>query len=58
MIRVDANSWYALVAGIWFVASTPQGPWSVAPSVPAAIYTIPPSSPLYYVTYVQIYGGT
>jgi hypothetical protein len=58
VIRVDADSWYALVAGIWFVAPAPQGPWSVAASVPAAIYTIPPSSPLYYVTYVQIYGGT
>ena len=41
---------------MWFVAATPQGPWLVASAVPAAIYTIPPTSPLYYVTYVRIYG--
>jgi hypothetical protein len=30
----------------------------VAASVPAAIYTIPVSSPLHYVTYVQVYGAS
>jgi hypothetical protein len=30
----------------------------VAAAVPAVIYTIPPSSPLHYVTYVRIYGST
>jgi hypothetical protein len=30
----------------------------VALSVPAAIYSIPASSPLHYVTYVHVYGGT
>jgi len=34
-----------------------SGPWTVAAWVPAAIYTIPPSSPLYNLTYVQIYGS-
>jgi hypothetical protein len=34
------------------------GPWAVATSVPADIYAIPPTSPLHYVTYVQIYGST
>ena len=29
-----------------------------ARSVPAVIYTIPPTSPIYYVTYVQIYDAT
>ena len=27
-------------------------------SVPDVIYTIPPSSPLYYVTYAKVYGST
>jgi hypothetical protein len=58
IIQVSATSYYALRSGIWFRATSPQGPWSVATSVPAAIYTIPPGSPLYYVTYVQIYGST
>jgi len=33
-------------------------PGSVAASVPDAIYAIPASSPLHYVTYVQVYGST
>lgn len=33
------------------------GPWLVATSVPEVIYGIPVSSPLHYVTYVQVYGA-
>src|SRR5215813_248379 len=58
IIRVDANTYYALTAGVWFTAPSVTGPWVVATSVPAAIYTIPPSSRLYYVTYVKVYGAT
>jgi hypothetical protein len=50
VIRVDANTWYA--------ATQLTGPWVIATSVPAVIYTIPPSSRLHYVTYVRIYGYT
>jgi hypothetical protein len=53
-----SNSYYCVEAGVWFTAPSPQGPWQVAESVPAEIYDIPPSSPLYYVTYVRIYGST
>ncbi|WP_342051580.1 MULTISPECIES: carbohydrate-binding family V/XII [unclassified Cupriavidus] len=49
---------FAVANGIWFVAPSPTGPWSVATEVPAAIYAMPPSSPLYYVTYVRIYSVT
>jgi len=58
IIEVDPRSWYALSAGIWYVATSPGGPWVVAASVPAVIYTIPPSSPLHYVTYAHVYGST
>jgi hypothetical protein len=58
VIRVGANEWYALRAGVWFTSTSATGPWFVARAVPAAIYTIPPSSPIHYVTYVQIYGAT
>ena len=58
LIRVNANSYYALQTGVWFVAPTVTGPWGVATSVPAAIYTIPVSSPLHYVTYVSVYGSS
>jgi len=58
VIKVSAGNYYAVEAGVWFRASTPQGPWLIVDSVPAEIYTIPPSSPLHYVTYVKVYGST
>jgi len=58
IIRVAERSYFAVENGVWFTASQVDGPWTVADSVPKAIYTIPPSSPLHYVTYVQIYGST
>jgi hypothetical protein len=58
IIQVPDGTLYALSAGIWFTAGSLNGPWSVATSVPAAIYTIPPSSPLYYTTFVHVYGYT
>lgn len=56
IIEVDAHLWYACQNGVWFVSTSVNGPWAVATSVPAVIYTIPPSSPLHYLTYVQVYG--
>jgi hypothetical protein len=58
IIEVGPNSLYSVQNGVWFVAASVGGPWSVAASVPAEIYSIPPSSPLYYVTSVQVYGAT
>ena len=58
IIRVDGEKFYALQAGVWFEAPSLDGPWVVADSVTAAIYDIPLSSPLHYVTYVHIYGAT
>jgi hypothetical protein len=58
IIRVDSYTYYALRAGVWFTATSLDGPWTVAASVPEMIYTIPPSSPLYYVTFVRVYGST
>jgi hypothetical protein len=49
---------YACYQGAWFVGPSPNGPWVLADSVPPAIYTIPPSFPLYNVTYVKVYGAT
>ena len=58
IIGVDATTSYALRAGVWFTTTSQSGPWIVAASVPQVIYTIPVSSPLYYVTYVRVYGAT
>lgn len=55
IVMVDAKTYYAVENGVWFDATSLRGPWVVATSVPAIIYTIPPSSPLHYVTYVKIY---
>ncbi len=55
VIRVDEHTWYACQNGVWFSAPASHGPWVIATSVPAVIYTIPASSPLYYVTYVRVY---
>jgi hypothetical protein len=48
------EQYYMCYQGVWFVASGPAGEWHVAESVPPEIYQIPPSSPIYDVTYVTI----
>ena len=48
----DGDVYYLCLQGVWFMASSPTGAWTTAPSVPKEIYTIPPSSPVYNVTYV------
>jgi hypothetical protein len=58
IIQVTPTQWFAVQDGVWFVASSVQGPWSVASAVPAAIYAIPASSPVHYVTYVRVYTAT
>jgi hypothetical protein len=50
--------YYLCFQGVWFVSSTPNGPWKTADSVPTAIYGIPPSSPVYNVTYVTQTNAT
>ena len=58
IIYEPGGSYYACETAVWFTSSTPNGPWTVATSVPLNIYTIPASSALHYVTYVKIYGYT
>lgn len=57
VILADDGAYYAVDSGVWFTAPAAAGPWVVANSVPDSIYTIPPSSPLHYVTYVRIYNS-
>src|SRR5439155_756312 len=58
VIEVSPTSYYGCENGVWFQASSPAGPWTVAATVPQVIYTIPPSSRLYYVTFVRVYDST
>ena len=51
VILVD-GSYYLCLQGVWFVSMSPNGPWQTARMVPQQIYTIPPDSPVYNVTYV------
>ena len=49
------NEYYLCDSAVWFVATSTDGPWVVADSIPADIYSIPASSPSYHVTHVHVY---
>jgi hypothetical protein len=49
------DRYYLCFQGVWFVGTGPRGPWELLDRVPAEIYTIPPSSPVYHTTYVYTY---
>ena len=52
------NLYYACDNGVWYVANSATGPWTVATEVPDAIYDIPASNPHHNVTYVKVYDVT
>jgi hypothetical protein len=58
IVQVNASSYYAVENGVWFTARSLAGPWTVADSVPPAIYSMPPSSPIFNVTFVKVYRST
>jgi hypothetical protein len=58
VILTDDGRYYACDNAVWFTGVTPTGPWIVATSVPAVIYTIPITCPINYVTNTYIYGYT
>jgi len=51
------NFYYLNHEAAWYSASSPTGPWRVTNLVPEEIYAIPPSDPLYYVTFVRPVGN-
>jgi hypothetical protein len=58
VVKISADSYYCVEAGVWFKARSPEGPWLVADAVPSEIYDIPASSPLHYVTYAKVYNSS
>jgi hypothetical protein len=56
VIKAD-DQFFALDNGVWFVAASAHGPWKVATEVPEKVYTIPPSSPVYYATFARVYDS-
>ena len=52
------NLFYACDNGVWYVANSATGPWTVATDIPDSIYKIPASNPHHNVTYVKVYDVT
>lgn len=58
-VILDGESdYYVVTDGVWFHSHAALGPWMVADKVPSEIYALPPTSPLYYLTGVFVYGAT
>ena len=53
-IRGGLDHYYLCYDGVWFVSTSATGPWTLAESVPSAVYSIPISSPAYRVTRVTV----
>ncbi len=56
ILKID-EAYYLCDNAVWYVSMSTDGPWVVADSIPAAIYSIPPSSPSYHVTHVHVYDS-
>ncbi len=54
----SGQQYYLVEDAVWYVGSTPTGPWDVAESRPGEVDSIPPASPVYNVKYVYIYETT
>ena len=58
-VLLVGGAYYACDNGVWFKSFSAQGPWGVADSIPTAeIAKIPPSNPMYPLTYVHVYAAT
>jgi hypothetical protein len=53
-----SGRYYCCDQGVWLESAMATGPWVLCSSVPAALYTIPPSNPNYNVTYVTVQSST
>lgn len=54
-----SDGWYYLVEnGVWYVSSSPNGPWQVSDHRPDQVRSILPTSPVYNVKYVNVYHAT
>jgi hypothetical protein len=49
------DRYYLCYEAVWFVSQSPEGPWEAADKVPAEVYDIPPSAPVYHTSYVYVY---
>ncbi len=57
-VLVADGLYYLVEEGVWYVSSTPNGPWRVSDYRPAQVDRILPTSPVYNTKYVNIYDST
>jgi hypothetical protein len=57
-VILNGGRYYCCDNAVWYTASVATGPWDVCVSVPADIYRLPPSCPIYAVRYCYVYGYT
>jgi hypothetical protein len=57
-VLTDGHYYYLCYDAVWYLGSTPSGPWSITADIPPAVYSIPPSSPVHHVTHVKVYDST
>ena len=52
------RTYYLVEDGVWYVSSSPNGPWEVSDYRPEEVAAIAPESPVYNVKYVYVYDST
>jgi hypothetical protein len=52
------DRFYLCKEAVWYLAAKPEGPWSVAVSIPPELNKLPPSCPYYQCSHVYIYEST
>jgi hypothetical protein len=57
-VLLVAGQYYCCYNAVWYLSPHPAGPWNLCTSVPAVIYTIPPTCPIYSVRYCHVYAVT
>ncbi len=57
-VILSGGRYYCCDDAVWYESASPTGPWIVCTEVPAEIYAIPPSCPIYNVTFVRVYRTT
>ena len=57
-VLVSGGLYYLVEEGVWYVSSSPNGPWQVSDHRPEQVDTILPTSPVYNTKYVHVYDST
>ncbi|MEN8151624.1 MAG: hypothetical protein ABFS86_17545, partial [Planctomycetota bacterium] len=52
------SMYYLCEDAVWYVSTSPTGPWAICTDVPDEVYEIPPENPNHNTTYVYVYDST